>query len=446
MRAQSPQWGSPTARALIGAHDVGRLIRWARIERGWRQVDLGRRAGYSASAVSRLETAHRPATDVGMLRLLAAALEMPDAVLGAVLGMTAAADTRVAPVAGNRRRGDEEADAVRRRELLTGALAASTVAIVGAAVPPGRPSAVEDILFDLPGGEPVPLTTLMSRTAAARGALDAARYDDLSRTLPGLLATAEATRDAAGGRAHREASAVLARAYLLASELASKMGSDAAWVAGDRALTAARISGMPVPVGEASRRLAITMRRSGRWSSAVNLLSREAAELDAAEPRSAAVRTSLLLTASYSAATGGDRAGALGLLAEADEDAARHPQVPGNLFTPAATRAQVDVYRIGVHTTLGTPDEGVATAAALDVSRMPTPERRARAHTDIARMWHALGEGQRTYAALRHVEQEAPQEVRRPALRALTADLLYGHTRVRGLREFAVRTGALVGS
>ncbi|WP_043224572.1 hypothetical protein [Streptomyces sp. NRRL F-5193] len=58
-------------------------------------------------------------------------------------------------------------------------------------------------------------------------------------------------------------------------------------------------------------------------------------------------------------------------------------------------------------------------------------------------MWHALGDGQQTFAALRRVEQEADQEVRRPALRALTASLLYGPARVQGLRDFAVRTGAV---
>ncbi|MFI8103462.1 hypothetical protein [Streptomyces sp. NPDC086023] len=58
-------------------------------------------------------------------------------------------------------------------------------------------------------------------------------------------------------------------------------------------------------------------------------------------------------------------------------------------------------------------------------------------------MWHALGDGQQTFAALRRVEQEADQEVRRPALRALTASLLYGPAWVQGVRDFAVRTGAV---
>lgn len=201
--------------------------------------------------------------------------------------------------------------------------------------------------------------------------------------------------------------------------------------------------GMPMPVGEASRVLTITMRRSGRWSSAVNLLTRQAAELDTTEARTAAVRSTLLLTAAYSAAMGQDRTTALALLDEAEEEVERRPEAPSGLFTGEATRAQVDVYRIGVLNSPGTPDEGVEIAADLNIDLIPTAERRARAATDTARMWHALGDGQKTFNALRRVEQEAPQEVRRPALRALTSDLLYGPGRVQGLREFAVRTGAL---
>lgn len=60
---------------------------------------------------------------------------------------------------------------------------------------------------------------------------------------------------------------------------------------------------------------------------------------------------------------------------------------------------------------------------------MPTAERRARAWTDTARLWHALGNGQEAFAALRLVEQEAAQEVRRPALRALTSNLFYSPAR-----------------
>ncbi|MFJ2788329.1 MULTISPECIES: XRE family transcriptional regulator [unclassified Streptomyces] len=331
---------------------------------------------------------------------------------------------------------------MRRRNLLAGALAAGASALVGTGTASG--ASLEDALFRLPDAEPAPLRTLATRTAAARQAFTDARYGELTAELPGLLAHAEATRETAVGQARRQAHAILARAYVLAAELAAKQHSDTAWVAADRALSAARASGMPVPVGEASRVLAITMRRSGRSAAAVRLLTQEAAALDPTEARTAAVRTTLLLTAAYSAASGRDRTTALTLLDEADEDVRRRPAAPGGLFTVDATQAQVDIYRISVHNALGTPDEGVAVARGLDIGRIPTTERRARAWTDTARMWHALGDGTRTFAALRHVEREAAQEVRRPALRALTTSLLYyGPATVSGLREFAVRTGAV---
>ncbi|MER7952378.1 helix-turn-helix transcriptional regulator [Streptomyces sp. NPDC096079] len=418
--------------------DLGAVFRSARCELRMTQNQVGRLVGYSASAISRIES-NRMRVDVDTRLRLAQALGIsPER----VSGFPAPAGPVIDTVAGVPV--PDEEDAMRRRTVLTGALAAGTAAVVGtgtaAAVPAAR---LEDVLFHLPGGEPAPLQALATRATAAREAFTAARYNRLGAALPGLLSTAEATRDAATGRARQQASAILARAYVLAAELAAKDHSDAAWVAADRALAAARTSGMPVPIGEASRVLAITMRRSGRSSAAVRLLTQEAACLDPSEARTGAVRTTLLLTAAYSAAAGRDRATALSLLDAAEEDVERRPDAPGGLFTVEATRAQVDVYRIGVHNALGTPDEGVNVARGLDVGLMPTAERRARAWTDMARMWHALGDGEEAFAALRHVEQEAAQEVRRPALRALTSNLLYGPTRLPGLREFAVRTGAV---
>jgi hypothetical protein len=40
----------------------------------------------------------------------------------------------------------------------------------------------------------------------------------------------------------------------------------------------------------------------------------------------------------------------------------------------------------------------------LSVDRMPTAERRARAWTDVACMWNALGDGKQTFRALRRAE------------------------------------------
>lgn len=416
--------------------EIGALLRGARCAARLTQTEVGQACGYSASAVSRIESG-KLRIDYPTLLKFAAFLRIAPEQLRA---SAAPGMTNVATVAGGCR--SDEEDEVRRRELLTGVVAAGATAVVGAGPAVAAPVDLDVALFRLPQAEPAPLSRLVAKIAAARRDYCATQYVRLGQTLPGLIATAVATRDAASGRARQEADLALARSYVLAAELATKRHSDAAWVAADRALAAARSSGIPVAVGEASRQLAIAMRRSGRSTAAVQLLTKEAADLDPSHAQTGAVRTTLLLTGAYSAATGRDRSTALSLMEEAEHEAERRPPVPG-LFTVDTTRTQVDAYRISVLNALGTPDEAVDLAARLDVDRMPTPERRARAWTDIARMWNALGDAPQTFAALQRVEQEAPQEVRRPSLRALTAGLLYGPTRVEGVREFAARTGAL---
>ncbi|MFD8864845.1 MULTISPECIES: helix-turn-helix domain-containing protein [unclassified Streptomyces] len=423
------------------AREIGAELRSARCRARLTQTQVGKVVGYSASAVSRIE-AGRMRLEYDRLLAFAAFLNIPlDRLGGTPVPSPAPIDTVGRPA-------DEE-DAVRRRNLLTGAAAIGVTAAFGAPAASASPTGgdpaapLEDYLFRLPAVAPVPLARLVQETASARADFRAARYTALGRSLPSLLAAASATWEEATGHDREKASVVLARSYILAAELALKHHSDAAWAAADRALTAARASGHPVPVGEASRVLAITMRRSGSCPSAVQLLTREAADLDGGQEQTGAVRTTLLLTAAYSAATGRDRTTALDLLDAAKEETARREATPSGLFTVDATRAQVDVYRIGVLNALGTPDEGVSVARRINVDSMPTPERRARFWTDTARMWHALRDGRQTFAALRRVEQEAPQEVRRPALRALTADLLYAPARVSGVREFAARTGAI---
>ncbi|MFE5117879.1 helix-turn-helix domain-containing protein [Streptomyces sp. NPDC056669] len=423
------------------AQEIGAELRGARCRARLTQTQVGGAVGYSASAVSRIE-AGRMRLEYDRLLAFAAFLGVPpDRLTRTPVPGGAVLDTVGRPA-------DEE-DAVRRRNLLTGAAAIGVTAALG--VPPaaaasggGDPAApLEDYLFRRPSAAPLPVARLVQETASARADFRAARYTSLGHALPGLLAAVSATWEEASGHAREKAGVVLARAYVLAAELALKQHSDAAWAAADRALTAARTSGHPVPIGEASRVLAITMRRSGNCPSAVRHLTREAGDLDTGQEQTAAVRTTLMLTAAYSAATGGDRTTALDLLDAAEEETARREAAPSGLFTVDATRTQVDLYRIGVFNALGIPDEGVSVARGINIDSMPTPERRARAWTDTARMWHALRDGQQTLTALRRVEQEAPQEVRRPALRALTADLLYAPARVPGLREFAARTGAI---
>lgn len=427
--------GAPTARSL----DVGAAIRGARASARMTQAELGAMCGYSASAISRIESGTLwPGWE--SVTQIATLLRIAPATFGRTATVAASAF-------------DSQEDAVRRRSLFAGAAGVGIAMAAGVSAsaaagpkPPVDPAAsLEAALFAPQPAAPVSAARLARGLAAAKDDFMAARYASLGEHLPALLAGAEATRDASSGHAREEACAAVARGYVLATELAVKQHSDVAWATADRALTAARASGDPVVIGEAARVLGITMRRAGRPGAAVDLLRQTAAQLDVEQATGcSAVAATLLLTAAYTAACDQRRSDALDLLGQAGAVVDRLSAVPSrSLFTVDASRVQVDSYWVSVHNALGTPDEGVAAAGRLAGVRWSSAERQARAATDVARMWHRLGDQKRTFGALRAVEQAAPEEVRRPALRALTAELAYGPVSLPGLRDFAKRTGAV---
>lgn len=224
--------GIPRACALISAGNVGGLIRWARLERGWRQIDLGKATGYSASAVSRLETAERPATDLDMLKSFAAALVIPPGVLAAVLGVTTSQATTVATA---ERHTDPREDPMKRRALLA----------AGLAVPLSLLSNLDESLALLPEPtSPPTAANLLVGYRTARTLFNAGDHTRLVEMLPNLLATAEA-RSASGEAADY---ARLAACYDLATEGLSKIGRyGASRITADRSTTYSRLSGSPWP-------------------------------------------------------------------------------------------------------------------------------------------------------------------------------------------------------
>ena len=435
---------------------LGAAMRAARAANRWTQRALGTRCGYSASAVSRIEA--------GTLRPTVESLDQIVSVLALDLSglglhslarvLTAHRATRVPSGAMVANSATDEEDAMRRRKLLAGMAAASaTLALPRPAEAAGQESSPHDTAADLerllfapatPAAAVLPLEVLHRELAAARAHYTAARYHELGAGLPELIAAAEAHRATATGRSREVAHAIAARGYVLATELAAKSHSELAWATADRSLQAARQSGDPVVTGEAVRVLAITMRRAGRPAAAVDLLRRTAGDLDAqADPAARAVAATLLMTAAYTAACNHDPSSAHDLMTGAAEAVHRLPaDVPSQrLFTVEATPAQVDLYQVGVHTVLGTPDLAVRYAVRIDPVALPTAERQARLGTDTARMWRALNDGPRTLSALQFVERVAPEEARRPALRALAAELAYAPLPPAGAREFARRIG-----
>ncbi|MBZ3908594.1 MULTISPECIES: transcriptional regulator [Streptomyces] len=278
--------------------------------------------------------------------------------------------------------------------------------------------------------------------AAARALFTAGEYDRLHQALPVLLTRArdsEATGPAGASRA--------VGVWALASQLAVKNGAlETAVAFAAQAGEAARRSGRPVALAAAARAAATPLRRTGRAGHALRLLEEAYDQLGAAvRPSPGALNASgmVALTAAYTAAQAHMPSAAEEFAAWAEESTERLARASSR--SPAGgelSAAQCTLYRVGIHRELGDVDKALAYAAHLDPDALPTAERRARAATDTARAWLAAGNVPAAFEQLQRVERAAPQEARRPSVRALTAQVAAGRPDLPGVTAFARRTAA----
>ena len=375
----------------------GEVIRLARTAAGWTQSGLGRRCGCSASQISRWETGKSPLRDITLLRMLAAALDLPVGVFGLVPDAPTGVSTRSGSKSGlsvgrvpvPMR---EEDDPMRRRTLLTGVGGlAGTVLIGTAGADPAR--ALEPALLSPPITTEAPLTPaqLGRAVSTARAVFGQARYAEVAALVPQLLSRAMATRAALRtpedlGTVNR----LIAELYTLTTDLMIKTGDDRlAWTAADRAVQAADASGDLLTQATTRRSWGIVLRRSGRADTARQLVVGTAAALQPELRRGPAylsVYGSLLQTAAYTAAVDGDRETARTLISEAADAAERI----GSHSTTFNTTA-VGLYQISIARVLGDSGAAIEHARRIDPAAIPVVERRARYYSDIARSFHQWG-------------------------------------------------------
>ena len=223
---------------------------------------------------------------------------------------------------------------MRRRELLAGLTGLTGALLLPIPKMSARPGpdplagSLQAILTGRTAAAPTSLPALRKHRAAAWHAFETCQYQALAGRLPSLVSAATASRDNAFGPARQAYSALVADSYVLASELALKANEDGiAWVAADRALSAARDSGDPAAIAAASRAVAMAMRRQGHYDGATTMLTSTALTLGADHgsppPRVLAAYGSLLCTAAYACAQNGQRLQAFDLISEAQAAAAR---------------------------------------------------------------------------------------------------------------------------
>ncbi|MFV2118653.1 helix-turn-helix domain-containing protein [Streptomyces sp. Act-28] len=447
-------WRSAAMRDALARRDAGAIVRLTRRAADITLAELGRKVGYTAASLSRMERGKQPLRDVLLLRKLADCLDIPPHLLGLAPRHRGEASDRpgATRVGTHTLSGEGGDDPVRRRQLLATLAGATTSAVLvpTAAATPQQPSlsGLEDLLLHRHHGRPLAEDPTPSAVTAAvrasRQDFSACRYDALARALPARIALAQAL--GTSGHTEQVATAV-AELYTTATRLCIKLGEDGlAAVTADRALTAALGGADALTVAEAHRMVSSAWRRQGHHARAADIAVAAAQQLatdrtcDMTERLS--VQGNLYATAAYTAAKQGDRHTAQALIAEAEATAGqlgRDASLRGSVFGPS----QVLLHRISISHLLGDAGQAVEHARRVDPTALPTTERQARYWIDVARAFDQWGKPDRCYQALLAAERAAPQEVRRGSVRAMAAGLLRHDRTLPGARAFAHRTGAL---
>ncbi|MGD3108938.1 helix-turn-helix domain-containing protein [Streptomyces sp. YGL11-2] len=399
------------AEAQSEARRIGEVIRQARVLQRRSQKDVAAALGYHQSKVSRLE-AGRGVQDVPMLREIARVLDIPPH----HLGLAAAPDATPS---------DPETEDMHRRTFLAAGIAAL-------AAPTTSAGAHQDLIHSLlPGPSlaatgPIPdLPEMRDHVAAARRLFCTCHYTQLERTLPGLIGQLrQAIGDAPGST---DLSGLLATAYQTSASLLLKQSDHGnAWLAVGRAMAEAERSGDPVVLASSVRVHAHVLARDGHTAQAITLVRHTADQLtgayDQRSPKYLAALGLLLLRGVTAASTGDDRSATQDFLTEAKE-VARYvaldrPDAWAN-FSPT------NVALHGVSAAVAFRDAGIALQAARPLMRrhIPVPERRAALWVEAARAYSQQGRLADGYQALRIAESCAAQDIRRPAVRELVADM-----------------------
>ncbi|WP_433551073.1 helix-turn-helix domain-containing protein [Micromonospora zamorensis] len=282
--------------------------------------------------------------------------------------------------------------------------------------------------YDLPaGGKPAPsLAQLDAQAGYAWTAYRNGHHPQVLRLLPDLLCDSRAQQG--------DTADLLVRVYRLAAQVLVKLGeADLAWLAADRAMTAA--SGDPWRTGLAAISLAQALRalRRGRlaMTAAVDAVHQlDLAPSHVARPGGPGLTGTLLIEAALAAAVSGDSNAASELTERAAHLAdGEHRDHDGIAFGPAP----VDLARALIAMSFGDHQLAVAVhrrASSGDAWHELPAEHRAAHLIDIAHAYLDLGDARAAGQALVAADRIAPTETRiRPAARtALTAVLRAGST------------------
>ncbi|MGE7433978.1 helix-turn-helix domain-containing protein [Kitasatospora sp. NPDC001175] len=364
---------------------IGDRIAWYRRRRGIPQEALAGLVGRTADWLSKVENNRIALDRLSVIRNLADALGVQ---LHDLLGDQAAVGHRRADLA----------DALASvRESLTDYRTVSP-------------------LLRRPADEaPIDLNTLGTRLRTAWDATQDARYSTIAPGLAKLLADAHHAAKEHSGDEQLRAYALLAMVHQLTATVLTRTGeAELAWIAADRGLSAAHLSGDEFVIGSLFRSVAHCLLGSGRLTAAQDLVTDAACYLRNADglnsPAGLSVYGTLLFVGSMAAARSGDRIGVRGWLAESSQAAERLGTDANHLWT-AFGPTNVAIHRVSTAMELGDLQVALDIGPQIDVSSLPV-ERQVRHRLELARAHHARHEVNAAVQILLDAERLAPDQVR----------------------------------
>lgn len=295
---------------------------------------------------------------------------------------------------------------------ITGDTATRTLTSLGRPSHPSLPAiraALTSFRLSETDAEPMPVDILRGRIDQAWHTwhTSATQRTDVGRVLPDLLIDAQrATRVHVDDEHRVAAHTVLADTYHLAQQMLAWLSeAELVWLSADRGMTAAQASGDRLAVAGASWCVGNLLRAVGRAEEAEDLVLEAAGSIERdSSPEHVAMRGALRLHAGLTAAREYSYGDAWHRWEAAAEDARRlgdyvHPWTvfgPGNL----------EVHAVSIDVELGRHREAIDRAERIDLSTLPSTERRARGLIEAGRAYAA----EREDIAALHMFQRAEGE------------------------------------
>lgn len=265
-------------------------------------------------------------------------------------------------------------------------------------------------------------------------AYEKANYPELAHDLIALLKRAPMVEECVAEEQRPKAASLISQIYQIASTVLRKLGEpQLAWLAADRAISAAQRCDDPLLIGTATTRVANALRSLGRFQAALDIniqvahgMMADIGQLKQADPAVLSVYGTLLLQGAMAASLAGEATTTKDLLRSASNAAERVGEGHNHYWT-SFSPTNVQLHRVAAAVELGEGRLACQIHKTISPQRFQqlVPERRGHHYLDLARGCAQSGDLDRAGNAIVMADRSAAHEIRcRPLAHDIVSDLM----------------------